>query len=78
MKYLSMQMKKSVWYVTFYFCQNFLVVSALVCCRWSKLEVSCLNLVDPLSVIPAVTCQEAVHFMRKEGFDQLPVVEVDG
>lgn len=45
---------------------------------WSKLEVACLNLVAPLSVIPAVTCQEAVDLMRKEGFDQLPVVEVGG
>jgi predicted transcriptional regulator len=73
-----MPVKISVWCVTFYFCQNLLVVSALVCCRWSKLEVSRLNLVAPLSVIPAVTCQEAVDFMRKEGFDQLPVVDIEG
>lgn len=64
--------------VIFYFCQNSLVVSALLCCRWSKLQVSCLNLVAPLSVIPSVTCQEAVDFMRKEGSNQLPVVDIEG
>ncbi|PNF22395.1 Cystathionine beta-synthase [Cryptotermes secundus] len=45
---------------------------------WSKLQVSCLNLVAPLSVIPSVTCQEAVDLMRKEGSNQLPVVDIEG
>lgn len=45
---------------------------------WSKLKVACLNLEAPLSVLPSVTCQEAVDIMRKEGFDQLPVVDEGG
>ncbi|KAJ4446896.1 hypothetical protein ANN_13597 [Periplaneta americana] len=45
---------------------------------WSKLKVACLNLEAPLSVLPSVTCQEAVDIMRKEGFDQLPVVDDGG
>lgn len=45
---------------------------------WSKLKVACLNLEAPLSVLPTVTCQEAVDIMRKEGFDQLPVIDEAG
>jgi cystathionine beta-synthase len=42
------------------------------------MEVACLNLVAPLSVIPTVTCQEAVDVMRKEGVNQLPVTDKEG
>ncbi|KAJ9574722.1 hypothetical protein L9F63_008092, partial [Diploptera punctata] len=45
---------------------------------WSNLKVACLNLEAPLSVLPTVTCQEAVDIMRKEGFDQLPVIDEAG
>lgn len=46
--------------------------------RWSNLNVSVLNLQAPLSIVPSVTCQEAIDIMKKEGFDQLPVVANDG
>nr|CAB3228075.1 cystathionine beta-synthase-like [Phallusia mammillata] len=45
---------------------------------WSDLEVSKLNLQTPLSVSPNTTCQEAITIMKREGFDQLPVVDGDG
>jgi cystathionine beta-synthase len=45
---------------------------------WSDLKVSTLNLLAPLSIVPSVTCQEAIDIMKKEGFDQLPVVDNDG
>lgn len=45
---------------------------------WSNLNVSVLNLQAPLSIVPSVTCQEAIDIMKKEGFDQLPVVANDG
>jgi cystathionine beta-synthase len=75
-----MPMNISMWCVMFYFLQvkNSLVVSSLLHCRWGKLEVACLNLVSPLTVLPAVTCQECIDIMRKEGFDQLPVVDNGG
>jgi len=40
--------------------------------------VSSLNLQAPLSIAPAVTCQEAIDIMKKEGFDQLPVMDDAG
>lgn len=46
--------------------------------RWSNLLVSALNLQAPLSIVPSVTCQEAIDIMKKEGFDQLPVVDKEG
>lgn len=46
--------------------------------RWSKLKVSSLGLEAPLTVLPNVSCQEAVDIMKKEGFDQLPVVDAGG
>ncbi|XP_021940064.1 cystathionine beta-synthase isoform X2 [Zootermopsis nevadensis] len=45
---------------------------------WSKLKVASLNLEPPLSILPTVTCQEAIDIMKKEGFDQLPVVDDTG
>lgn len=45
---------------------------------WSNLKVSSLNLQAPLSISPCVTCQEAIDIMKKEGFDQLPVIDNAG
>nr|CAD7405711.1 unnamed protein product [Timema cristinae] len=45
---------------------------------WWNLKVSSLGLDAPLTVLPTVTCQEAVDIMKKEGFDQLPVVDDGG
>ncbi|XP_066997097.1 cystathionine beta-synthase-like protein isoform X2 [Anabrus simplex] len=45
---------------------------------WWRLKVSCLRLEAPLTVLPSVTCQEAVDIMKKEGYDQLPVVDDSG
>jgi len=45
---------------------------------WSDLKVSTLNLQAPLSILPTVTCQSAIDIMKKEGFDQLPVIDQDG
>nr|CAD7444065.1 unnamed protein product [Timema bartmani] len=45
---------------------------------WWNLKVSSLGLDAPLTVLPTVTCQEAVDIMKKEGFDQLPVVDEGG
>jgi len=45
---------------------------------WSNLKASTLAVEAPLSIIPTVTCQEAIDIMKKEGFDQLPVAETDG
>lgn len=45
---------------------------------WSELKVSSLNLQAPLSIAPTLTCQEAIDIMKKEGFDQLPVVDNGG
>ena len=46
--------------------------------RWSNVKVSALDLQAPLSIAPSVTCQEAIDVMKKEGFDQLPVVDNQG
>ncbi|KAG8235474.1 hypothetical protein J437_LFUL014104 [Ladona fulva] len=45
---------------------------------WGNLPVSCLGLEAPLTVLPTVTCQEVVDIMKKEGYDQLPVVDEAG
>lgn len=42
------------------------------------MKVSSLNLEAPLSIVPSVSCQEAIDIMKKEGFDQLPVVDNGG
>jgi len=42
---------------------------------WSSRKVSCLPLAAPLTVMPNVSCQDAVSIMQKEGYDQLPVVD---
>ncbi|XP_076325336.1 cystathionine beta-synthase isoform X2 [Tachypleus tridentatus] len=45
---------------------------------WWDLRVSCLNLDPPLTVLPHMSCQDAIDIMNKEGFDQLPVVDETG
>ncbi|XP_062606583.1 cystathionine beta-synthase-like isoform X1 [Saccostrea cucullata] len=46
--------------------------------RWSSLNVSALQLRAPLTVTPAVTIQETLDLLNKEGFDQVPVVNDAG
>jgi cystathionine beta-synthase len=41
-------------------------------------KVKCLKLGVPLSVIPTVTCQDAIEIMKAEGYDQLPVAGGSG
>lgn len=45
---------------------------------WWNLPISMLKLGVPLTVLPTVSCQDAIDIMNKEGFDQLPVVEESG
>ena len=46
--------------------------------RWWDLKVSLLDVATPLTVLPSVSCQDAIDIMNKEGFDQLPVVDQAG
>ncbi|MCL4120373.1 UNVERIFIED_CONTAM: hypothetical protein GTU68_008250 [Idotea baltica] len=45
---------------------------------WSPLKVSCLPLASPLTVLPFISCEDAISIMQKEGYDQLPVVDKEG
>ena len=45
---------------------------------WFKLKVSSLDLKAPLTVNPAVTIQETLNLLDREGFDQVPVVDDAG
>jgi len=45
---------------------------------WSNEKVSVLPLCAPLTVLPTLSCQEAISIMQKEGYDQLPVVDNEG
>ncbi|XP_071453662.1 cystathionine beta-synthase-like protein isoform X2 [Hetaerina americana] len=45
---------------------------------WWNLAVSCLGLEAPTTILPTVSCQEAVDIMKKENYDQLPVVDESG
>jgi len=45
---------------------------------WWNYKVRNLQLAAPLTIMPSVTCQEAIAIMNKEGFDQLPVVDESG
>lgn len=45
---------------------------------WWDLKVSNLNLAAPLTILPHMSCQDAIDIMHKEGFDQLPVVDDTG
>ncbi|CAG0901228.1 unnamed protein product [Darwinula stevensoni] len=44
---------------------------------WDK-KVNCLSLKAPMTVLPGVSCQDAVEIMDSNGFDQLPVVDEAG
>lgn len=46
--------------------------------RWCNLNVSALKLQSPLTVTPNVTIQETLELLNREGFDQVPVVNMDG
>jgi len=44
---------------------------------WSSSRVSDLNLQTPLTILPTVTCKEAIDILSREGFDMVPVVSED-
>ncbi|KAF4325089.1 hypothetical protein BBO99_00000549 [Phytophthora kernoviae] len=44
---------------------------------WAKKNVSELLLQAPVTITPDLTCKEAVDILKKEGFDNLPVVADD-
>lgn len=46
--------------------------------RWTQLPVSALPQKFPMTVLPTVTCQDAIEILRREGFDQMPVVDASG
>ncbi|XP_022791558.1 cystathionine beta-synthase-like [Stylophora pistillata] len=45
---------------------------------WWTNKISCINLSNPLTVLPTVTCQQSIDIMDRNGFDQLPVVDETG
>ncbi|XP_065055705.1 cystathionine beta-synthase-like protein [Rhopilema esculentum] len=45
---------------------------------WWNEKVSRLELNTPLTVLPSVSCQEAIEIMNRETYDQLPVVNEGG
>ena len=47
-------------------------------CRWWDKKVNCLNLKAPMTVLPEVSCQDAVEIMDSNGYDQLPVIDEAG
>ncbi|CAI5747025.1 unnamed protein product [Peronospora destructor] len=51
--------------------------SALSSTWWAKKNVSELLLQPPVTITPDLTCKEAVNILKKEGFDNLPVVADD-
>lgn len=44
---------------------------------WSNARISDLNLQTPLTILPSVTCKEAIDILSREGFDMVPVVSED-
>eukprot|EP00002_Diphylleia_rotans_P002477 TRINITY_DN1155_c0_g3_i1.p1 TRINITY_DN1155_c0_g3~~TRINITY_DN1155_c0_g3_i1.p1 ORF type:complete len:512 (-),score=130.32 TRINITY_DN1155_c0_g3_i1:364-1899(-) len=42
---------------------------------WMQRTVADLNLQTPVTVLPSVLCKEAVEILRRQGVDQLPVVD---
>lgn len=42
------------------------------------MKVSTLHLPAPLTVLPSISCQNAIAIMQREGYDQLPVVDQEG
>jgi cystathionine beta-synthase len=45
---------------------------------WSHKTVADLQLKTPSTISPKVTCNEAVHILEEQGYDQLPVVDDAG
>jgi len=45
---------------------------------WSRRTVADLQLKTPSTISPKVTCNEAVHILEEQGYDQLPVVDETG
>ncbi|XP_043229342.1 cystathionine beta-synthase-like protein [Amphibalanus amphitrite] len=45
---------------------------------WCQLLVSVLKVTAPMTLLPEVTVQDAVDIMKREGFDQLPVINDAG
>ncbi|XP_055935370.1 cystathionine beta-synthase-like isoform X1 [Argiope bruennichi] len=45
---------------------------------WWNLKVNSLNLAAPITILPHMSCQDAIDIMHKEAFDQLPVVDDTG
>lgn len=45
---------------------------------WAKLPVSALPQKFPMTILPTVTCGDCVDILKREGFDQIPVVNVNG
>jgi len=45
---------------------------------WAKKHVSVLPQKLPMTVMPSVTCGDCVDILHKEGFDQMPVVGLNG
>lgn len=46
--------------------------------RWWNQTVRSLKLCIPLTLLPSVTCQEAIELMSAESIDQVPVVDASG
>lgn len=46
--------------------------------RWTALSVASLPQKFPMTVLPTVTCQDCIQILRREGFDQMPVVDSSG
>ncbi|XP_037084572.1 cystathionine beta-synthase-like protein [Pollicipes pollicipes] len=45
---------------------------------WGQQRIAVLDVSTPLTVLPSVSCQDAIDIMNHEGFDQLPVVDQHG
>jgi cystathionine beta-synthase len=45
---------------------------------WSQRTVADLHLKTPSTISPKVTCNDAVHILEEQGYDQLPVVDETG
>ena len=52
-------------------------LSLLASSWWKARTVADLKLETPLTVTPAVTCQQCVDILNKQGYDQLPCVSND-
>ena len=67
-------MTTNVWY----YCATVQEMLLYACDRWHGLHVRALNLRVPLTVMLAVTVQETLDILSREGFDQVPVVDESG